>query len=404
MSLGGPPEEQLMLLPARSAAEAATWGSVAMEYAAAFQAVHFARDPARVDWRGYQHVSIVRPRFWPDSLVLDIKQANPNILVDRIPADTPEALQLVLSARVYYGLRYGPHSEFDWKRLWPPGKSLIGLHGRSSGELEKADFEVARAARLEAVKITSHATPATIRQLRAINPAMFFVVRPYVSFGPAEAPRRVTPREFFDWTVNDVARVLDEDRTIRYLELHNEPNLRLEGLGGSWHNGAQFGDWFLEVLHRFRQRFPQALLGFPGLSPGPSSAANGRMSSDTFLDEAEIAAQQADWVGLHAYWVNEKELNDQALGAGFARYRERFPEKLLMITEFGNPRQAKHQVAEQYGRYYGMLRNLPGLGAAFAYVVSTPDAAESPLWAWRDEAGNDLGIAAEVGRRRHIRD
>ena len=63
MSLGGPPEEQLILLPARSPAEASTWGAAVMEYAAAFENVHFSRDPEVVDWRGYQHVTIVRPRF-----------------------------------------------------------------------------------------------------------------------------------------------------------------------------------------------------------------------------------------------------------------------------------------------------------------------------------------------------
>ena len=45
-----------------------------------------------------------------------------------------------------------------------------------------------------------------------------------------------------------------------------------------------------------------------------------------------------------------------------------------------------------------------GLGAAFAYVVSTPNPIESPRWGWRDESGRDLGIAAEIGRRRYIRD
>ena len=127
------------------------------------------------------------------------------------------------------------------------------------------------------------------------------------------------------------------------------------------------------------------------------------MESDLFLAQALSAAQQADWVGLHAYWVNEREMADQALGLGFARYRALFPEKLLFITEFGNPNQPKSVVAEQYARYYGLLRNLPGLGGAFSYVVSTPDPIESPRWAWRNEIGDDVGIAAEIGRRCYIR-
>ena len=28
----------------------------------------------------------------------------------------------------------------------------------------------------------------------------------------------------------------------------------------------------------------------------------------------------------------------------------------------------------------------------------------SPRWAWRDEAGNDMGIAAEIGKRHYVKD
>ncbi len=128
------------------------------------------------------------------------------------------------------------------------------------------------------------------------------------------------------------------------------------------------------------------------------------MASLAFIQQAELAAQQADWVGLHSYWVNEREFSDLSLGFDFARYRLRFPEKLLFVTEFGNPVQSKSQVADQYGRFYALLRNLPGLGAAFAYVVSTPNPIESPRWGWRDEAGRDFGIAGEIGKRRYVKD
>jgi hypothetical protein len=105
MSLGGPPEAQLFLLPARTPAEASAWGAAVMEYAAAFQTITFSRDPERVDWRGYQSVTIVRPAFWPDDLPLLIKQANPEIVFDRISAETPDVLQTVLHVRVYFGWR-----------------------------------------------------------------------------------------------------------------------------------------------------------------------------------------------------------------------------------------------------------------------------------------------------------
>jgi hypothetical protein len=403
MSLGGPPEQQLLLLPARTAAEASAWGRVCADYAAAFETVHLARDPETVDWRGYQHVTIVRPAFWPPDLPAFIRQANPEIVIDYLQIDTPEALQLALSVRIYYGWRYGPQDEFDWARQWPAARSLIGLHGRSNGEMQPADFTVVRAARVEAVKITSHATLDTVRALRAINPNMFILIRPIVAFTTDGEPRSVSPQEFYDWTVADLDRLVNNDPSLRYIEIHNEPNITIEGLGAAWNNGLEFGAWFLDVLHRYRRRYPSLQFGFPGLSPGPTLAGV-RQNSDTFLEQSAYAAQSADWIGLHAYWVNERELSDQSLGLSFAAYRQRFPEKLLFVTEFGNPAQSKATVADQYGRYYALLRKVPGVGAAFAYVSSTSDPIESPRWAWRDEAGQDVGIAGEIGRRRYLRE
>lgn len=395
------PDYQLFLLPAHDATEAAIWGAAAMAYAAFYPDVHFSRDPARVDWRGYGHVTVVNPGFWPEDLLAVIRQANPLAEIDLINVETPEILQTILNVRMYTGLRYGPRQAepFDWQPLWPYGRCLIGLHGRSDGELQEADFGIVRRARMEAVKLLSYATMESVRRLRADNPELFILIR---AFTPVGEGRVLTPQQFFDITVNDLARLYDNDPTLRYIEIHNEPNLRLEGFGASWADGRQFGEWFLQLRDLYRQRFPEALFGFPGLSPGPSLEAGGRYDSAVFLSQAEFAAQQADWIGVHAYWVNDREITDEREGYGFVRYRRRFPEKLLFVTEFGNPAEPKPVVAEQYSRYYGALRRVPGLGAAFSYVVSTSSQEESPRWAWRDEFGNDNGIAEVVGRRQHI--
>jgi hypothetical protein len=395
------PDYQLFLLPARNAQEAAAWGAAAMAYAAFYPDVHFSREPSSIDWRGYPHVTIVNPAFWPEDLPAVIKQANPQAELDFIDVQSPEILQTVLNVRVYTGLRYGIKVEVDWLTLWPIGKALIGLHGRADGEMQEADFNIVQRARIEAVKLTSYATPETVQRLRAINPEMFIMVRAFVPFGEG---RLVTPQQFFEFTAGDVARVYDFDPQIRYIELHNEPNLRLEGWGGSWANGREFGEWFRQVLELYRARFPEALFGFPGLSPGPTQEAQGRLDSELFLADAAEAAEEADWIGVHAYWVNDRELTDEREGFGFVRYRRRFADKLLFVTEFGNPQQPKPVIAEQYARYYGALRKVPGMGASFAYVVSTSNATESTQWAWRDEAGNDLGIAEAVGRRTFIQD
>lgn len=395
------PDYQLFLLPARDAVEASAWGAAALAYAAFYPDVHFARDPSRVDWRGYTHVTIVNPGFWPEDLPLMIRQANPQVELDFINVQSPEILQTVLNVRVFTGLRYGFQVEVDWQTLWPAGKALIGLHGRADGELQDADFDLVQRARVEAVKLLSYATMASVERLRAINPEVFILLRAFVPFGEG---RLITPQQFFEFTVNDVARIYDADPAVRYIEIHNEPNLRGEGWGASWSDGRAFAAWFLQVLDLYRQRFPEAKLGFPGLSPGPTSEAGGRLDSEVFLEQAEPAVQEADWVGVHAYWRSEREITDEREGYGFTRYRKRFPEKLLFITEFGNPEQPKPVVAEQYARYYGALRKVPGLGAAFAYVASTSNAQESSRWAWRDEGGQSMGIAEVVGQRAHLPD
>ena len=100
---------------------------------------------------------------------------------------------------------------------------------------------------------------------------MFIMLRPLVDFRQGKSVRAVSPDDFVRWTVDDLDRLLSYDHTLRYVEIHNEPNVTLEGLGTNWRDGYEFGDWFLAVLGLYRRRFPHALFGFPGLSPGPTS-------------------------------------------------------------------------------------------------------------------------------------
>ncbi|MBI4770078.1 MAG: hypothetical protein HY784_06610 [Chloroflexi bacterium] len=390
---------QLILLPGETGAERAAWGEAALAYALAFGGMLFRPDLTGLDLRTFDHVTLIKPEAWPATLPAALSRAVPGAALDLIPAPTPEALRAVLNVRVYYGWRYGPQTRQDWAAAWPRGVCLAGLHGRANGELQADDLPIVSRARMEAVKITSHATMESVRNLWAANPDLFILVRPIAAFTNHDQPRRVTPEQFVEWTAGDLARLYDADSRIRYVEIHNEPNLRLEGLGGSWADGEEFGRWFLRVMVLYRQRFPAAKFGFPGLSPGPALRQPQRAAWGEFLDGCAFAALQADWIGIHSYWVNQREMFDHDLGYAWVDYRRRFPEKLLFITEFGNPRDLKPAVGQQYARYYTQLRRVEGLGAAFSYVVSTSDTIESPRWAWRDESGRDVGIAAAVGRR-----
>jgi hypothetical protein len=187
--------------------------------------------------------------------------------------------------------------------------------------------------------------------------------------------------------------------------VHNEPNIGEFGSYASWSNGKQFGDWFLQVLALLKARWPTGKWGFPGISPGFGfDFPPKRLESSQFLNEAAFAAQQADWIGIHNYWTTRSGMMHGADGWLWTSYKRRFPRKLLMITEFGNPSPDGPDVGDQYARYFSLLRKEPWMAAAFAYIVSNnaPGDPAQANWVWRTEDGADRGIAPVIGERRYI--
>jgi hypothetical protein len=393
--------EQLFLVPGKTAAEVAQWGAAVAEFAAQFPGVYISPDWAEASKDQYERITLVNPDSWPEELWLAIKQNPRPIVVEQIIAPTPDVLAETLHTRTESNMRFGLESQFDWSPQWPYEVGLIGLHGRGDGEMQGADLDVVRRARLEGVKLTSHASGSSVKAIKAINPNMFILVRPIMSFDDGGRARNISPEDFVRGTVNDMQRLFDADPTINYVEVHNEPNLTIEGLGGAWHNGREFATWFDRVVQLYKERWPFKKYGFPGLSPG---ALNNQRLIDykQFLADAALSAARADWVAVHGYWASELEMTDSNGGFTWRTVRQFFPDKLLIITEFGNPTESKPVVAEQYARYYGMLRRVPGLGGAFAYISSISDRRESARWAWRDEDGEDMGIADVIGLRQYI--
>ncbi|MEP7357091.1 MAG: M23 family metallopeptidase, partial [Anaerolineales bacterium] len=281
-------------------------------------------------------------------------------------------------------------TEPDKQYPWPPGYCLVGLHGRADGPLQPADYPVFGQARIEAVKLLSTARPQDVDALRAQDPKSFILMRMFASF----QGRTVRAQDFAAWMTGDLAPFYAQG--LRYFEVHNEPNLVPEGWTQSWSSGQEFAAWFIEVRDRLRQVFPEALFGFPGLSPGDTIPGM-RQDALEFLTGADAAGRAADWIGLHEYWLSDQELNSAAGGLGYLEYRRRFPNKLLFITEFSNPDTGvdKHLKGQQYARLYQMLRTIPGLGAAFAFAVSASSGFGSETW--RQEDGGLTEIAAVVG-------
>lgn len=271
-----------------------------------------------------------------------------------------------------------------------PTPCLVGLHGRADGRLQPADLEVVRVARVQAVKLLSTADPADVAALRAINKQILVVVRLFADL----RSRKATPADFVSWVEGDMRAFYQQG--VRYFEVHNEPNLTAEGWKLSWAGGAEFGQWFREVCTRLRQLFPEARLGWPGLSPGEGLTI--RQAEETFLALAGQAVASADWIGVHCYWQNVIEQGLARGGQSYRAYQRNYPGKALLITEFSNPNAAvpDNERARQYVDYYRSLRSERGVVAAFSFVASASDQAFA-VEAWRREDGRLTDIPAAVG-------
>lgn len=275
---------------------------------------------------------------------------------------------------------------------WPFGKCLVGVNGRADGPLTEADYPPLALARVEAVKLLSSARPENVDRVKQINNNMFVMVRLFADF----RNRRVRSDEFAAWVEGDMAQFYQ--RGVRYYEVHNEPNLQIEGWKFSWQDGKEFGRWFQDVANRLKAKFPEAKFGYPGLSPGASISGQ-RVDSWAFLGQGDEAARSADFMCCHCYWVSDADQVAATGGLVYEEYRRRYPSKLLFITEFSNPTDNtdSRTKGNQYVNYYKSLRNLTGLGAAFSFVLS--GSSGFPNEVWRLENGTLTEIPGIVGAR-----
>jgi hypothetical protein len=256
---------------------------------------------------------------------------------------------------------------------WPFNRCLIGLHDRADRHPQPADYAIA-GNRFESIKVQSG---IGVEAMRRYN-ARFYLCRLFESWNG----RHVPVRDFVNTVANDIGRLVDAG--VEYFEFHNEPNLTHEGLRahgvqGSWSNGAEFAQYFIEGRKLLRQRFPGIKVGFPGLSPGSSTAyefghdRGFRLNHMEFLNGAVAAIREADFLCVHAYYINMEEVRTSALEQ-VRIYRQRWPNKLLFVTEFSNPNPQRNIPAAERGRqarlFYQLVGQIPGVGAAYYFIVS----------------------------------
>jgi hypothetical protein len=256
----------------------------------------------------------------------------------------------------------------------PWGKCLAGLGMGNPQPLTSGQLKIISAAKLEAFKTLTLPDPAEnsqlIAQLRNVRSDMLIVTRLFFSVD-VNSKTRFSPQNFVDFVNNGLTACYQAG--VRYFEVHNEPNLDIEGMNWNWASGAEFGGWLQQVLNILKPRFPDAKWGYPGLSPQPNV--------DAFLDGSAAAANACDWIGMHCYWQQPANqppypINGDNAGTYWrAKFKPRFPAKLLMITEYSNNSVSVsyNDKGKQYGDYIKMLRAEPNIGAAFAFALNWPE-------------------------------
>lgn len=281
----------------------------------------------------------------------------------------------------------------------PWGKCLAGLGMGNPQPLTAGQLKLIGETKLEAFKILTLPDPnenkQLIAQLKKIRSDMFIVARLFFSVD-AHSRTAFSPQNFVDFCLNGLTGCYQAG--VRYFEIHNEPNLEIEGMNWNWANGAEFGSWLTQVINILKPRFPEAKWGYPGVSPQPNV--------DAFLDGSAAAASACDWIGAHCYWQQPPDqppfpMNGDNAGYYWrAKFKPRFPDKMLMITEFSNNSAGVSPGAKgaQYADYIKRLRTEPNIGAAFGFALNWPGQDRNKEgWEGSGISGSFLTQATAVG-------
>ena len=108
----------------------------------------------------------------------------------------------------------------------------------------------------------------------------------------------------------------------------------------------------------------------------------------------------ADWAGLMCFWSSAQEMTQPENGRLYEQMRQRFPNHLLLVSEFANlnPDVLPDGRGMETLAFYQQLCDAPGYGAAFADILSAPNGYNGLTW--RDEQGRQAAWVAAIGRRK----
>ncbi|MCJ7511832.1 MAG: M23 family metallopeptidase [Anaerolineales bacterium] len=275
---------------------------------------------------------------------------------------------------------------------WPAERCLVGAVGRVDGLLRPVDLDLVARARLEALSLSLAEPEETVRALRRVNPGIQLII----SIPSPEGGDGLQVADSLSRCMGDIGRLLREG--VRDFELGSVPNLQSGGWNRAWRDGGELAAWWLETARAIRAEQPDVRLGFPGLDPG-DHLEGWRAAALPFLEEASAAAEQADWIGVHAYWDSRESMLAVSGGRWYEQVIDRFPGQRLLITAFANPSEdVPAQVkAREYLEFLEIVGDEPVIGAALCSCLSARKGFDSVVW--RTESGEDREIAGPIGDR-----
>ena len=136
--------DQLFLVPGRTESGSGDMGRGSGGIRGDVPGVYISNDHRLALQPNFERITIVESDDWHEEPWLFLRQNPRRFILETLVAPTPEVLAELLYVRVYHGLRFGFQTEFDWKPLWNYNICLIGLHGRSDGEMQEADIRLVR--------------------------------------------------------------------------------------------------------------------------------------------------------------------------------------------------------------------------------------------------------------------
>jgi hypothetical protein len=298
----------------------------------------------------------------------------------------------------------------------PVAHTAVGIRasadgGQGVGWEQPIRGEIA-ALRPEVVKFQSSHDPQVIASIVSDNRAntQMYIVRAFLSWGN----RQLTAKRFVDATLSDTKRSVDEikargvpDREI-IIELHNEPNLVMEGLGFSWQNGTECIEFFTDVLDEYKAQMPNVQYGLGALSPG-GEIRHIQRDSTLFLDEM---LQHPRWGDFDVHLVHLYTRNDWANGIWWLDHcQAKTPRMPIWITE-SSWHTADNTSGADYASKLVELLNLldrrPTKGVTFYCISGANPEFFHEVWCRGQDRANPVrnmgsrGIAAELRRLRPL--